>query len=223
MSAAPAAEIVPRCPELCPDGRQTIMDAAQVSRHRTLVGVQQKKLIRIRQEKLTRPPLSTPSEKLAESLKVLAKLQRQHAGAIRASDLSRTHQERLLKQGFLLRVMNGWLIPSRPDNVEGESTAWYASYWRFCAVYLRNRFKTQWCLSPEQSLSIRAGSWTVPKQLVVRAPRARNRITNLPHGTSLFDLRALKAACFRPPTSSAQHDHLPRASLPKSTAYTPQE
>ncbi len=137
-----------------------------------------------------RPPLSTPSEKLAESLKVLANLQRQHAGAIGASDLSRTHRERLLKQGFLLRVMNGWLIPSRPDNVEGESTAWYASYWRFCAVYLQSRFKTQWCLSPEQSLSIHAGSWTVPKQLVVRAPRARNRITNLPHGTGLFDLRA---------------------------------
>ena len=134
--------------------------------------------------------MSTPSEKLAESLKVLAKLQRQHAGAIRASDLSRTHRERLLKQGFLLRVMNGWLIPSRPDNVEGESTAWYASYWQFCAVYLRGRFKTQWCLSPEQSLSIHAGSWTVPKQLVVRAPKARNKITNLPHGTSLFDLRA---------------------------------
>jgi hypothetical protein len=134
--------------------------------------------------------VSTPSEKLAESLKILAKLQRQHAGAIRASDLSRTHRERLLKQGFLLRVMNGWLIPSRPDNVEGESTAWYASYWRFSAVYLRGRFKTQWCLSPEQSLSIHAGSWTVPKQLVVRAPKARNKITNLPHGTSLFDLRA---------------------------------
>jgi len=134
--------------------------------------------------------VSTSSEKLAESLKVLAKLQRPHAGAIRAKDMSRTHRERLLKHGFLLRVMNGWLIPSRPDDVEGESTAWYASYWQFCAVYLRGRFKTQWCLSPEQSLSIHAGSWTVPKQLVVRAPKARNKITNLPHGTSLLDLRA---------------------------------
>jgi hypothetical protein len=144
-------------------------------RHNKLIGVQRKKLMQARQKKLTRPPLSTPSEKLAESLKVFAKLQHQHAGAIRASDLSRTHRERLLKQGFLLRVMNGWLIPSRPDNLEGESTAWYASYWRFCAVYLRGRFKTQWCLSPEQSLSIHAGSWTVPKQLVVRAPKARKQ------------------------------------------------
>jgi hypothetical protein len=134
--------------------------------------------------------LSSPSEKLAESLRILARLQRQQAGAIRARDVSRTHRERLIKNGFLLRVMNGWLIPSRPGDAEGESTAWYASYWQFCAVYLRGRFKTQWCLSPEQSLSIHAGSWTVPKQLVVRAPKARNKITNLPHGTSLLDLRA---------------------------------
>jgi hypothetical protein len=134
--------------------------------------------------------VSTPPEKLAESLRVLSLLQRRHGGAIRARELSRTHRERLVKLGFLIRVMNGWLIPSRPDHHEGESTAWYASYWQFCAVYLRERFKTQWCLSPEQSLSIHAGSWTVPMQLVVRAPRARNRITDLPHGTSLFDLRA---------------------------------
>ena len=106
--------------------------------------------------------MSTPSEKLAESLEVLARLQRQHHGAIRARGMSRTHRERLLNHGFLLRVMNGWLIPSRPDDVEGESTAWYASYWQFCAAYLRGRFKTQWCLSPEQSLSIHVGNWTVP-------------------------------------------------------------
>ncbi len=141
-------------------------------------------------KKLTEHTMPTPSEKLAESLEILAKLQRQHGAAIRAKDISRTHRDRLLTNGFLLRVMNGWLIPSRPDDVEGESTAWYASYWQFCAVYLRQRFKTQWCLSPEQSLSLHAGNRTIPKQLVVRAPRGRNKVTNLPHGTSLLDLRA---------------------------------
>jgi hypothetical protein len=88
--------------------------------------------------------MSTPSEKLAESLEVLAKLQHQHGAAIRAREISRTHRDRLLTHGFLLRVMNGWLIPSRPDDIEGESTAWYASYWQFCAAYLRERFKTDW-------------------------------------------------------------------------------
>jgi hypothetical protein len=43
---------------------------------------------------------------------------------------------------------------------------------------------------PEQSLSLHAGSWTVPRQLMVRAPKARNAVTKLPHGTSLLDLRS---------------------------------
>lgn len=135
--------------------------------------------------------MATPSEKLAQSLEALAKLQRADGGvAIRARDLSRTHRERLLTQGFLQQVLKGWLIPSRPDDATGESTVWYASYWTFCAVYLRERFRTQWCLSPEQSLSLHAGNWTVPRQLMVRAPKARNAVTNLPHGTSLLDLRS---------------------------------
>jgi hypothetical protein len=103
--------------------------------------------------------MATPSEKLAQSLEALAQLQTADgAEAIRARDLSRTHRERLLAQGFLQPVLKGWLIPSRPDEMKGESTAWYASYWQFCAVYLRERFGTQWSLSPEQSLSIHAGS-----------------------------------------------------------------
>jgi len=135
--------------------------------------------------------MATPSEKLAQSLEALAKLQTADgAVAIRARDISRTHRERLLAQGFLQTVLKGWLIPSHPGDARGESTAWYASYWQFCAVYLRERFGAQWCLSPEQSLSILAGSWTVPRQLMVRALKARNAVTKLPHGTSLLDLRS---------------------------------
>ncbi len=72
----------------------------------------------------------------------------------------------------------------------GESTAWYASFWDFCAAYLQDRFGTDWCLSPEQSLSLHAGNRTVPRQLVVRAPKAGNKATDFPHGTSLLDIRA---------------------------------
>src|SRR5580700_4662792 len=135
--------------------------------------------------------MAAPSEKLAQSLEVLRKLQAADgAPAIRARDLTRTHRERLVANGFLQEVMKGWYIPSRPDEVSGESTAWYASFWRFCAAYLEQRFAAEWCLSPEQSLSLHGGNWTVPKQLVVRSPGARNRITALPHSTSLLDLRA---------------------------------
>lgn len=135
--------------------------------------------------------MPAPSEKLAQSLEILHKLQNSSgAAAIRARDLSRTHRERLVANGFLREVIKGWYIPSRPDEVKGESTAWYASFWRFGAVYLEERFGKGWCLSPEQSLSLHGGNWTVPRQLVVRSPKARNKVTKLPHGTSLLDLRA---------------------------------
>ncbi len=135
--------------------------------------------------------MATPPEKLAQSLELLHKLQAADgAAAIRARDLPRTHRERLVANGFLQEVIKGWYIPSRPDEAKGESTAWYASFWRFCAAYLEERLGTEWCLSPEQSLSLHAGNWTVPRQLMVRAPGARNKVTKLPHGTSLLDLRA---------------------------------
>ncbi len=85
--------------------------------------------------------MASPSEKLAQSLEILHRLQdATGAAAIRARDMTRTHRERLLKNG--------------------------------------------------QSLSLHGGNWTVPQQLVVRSPRARNKVTKLPHGTSLLDLRA---------------------------------
>ena len=110
--------------------------------------------------------------------------------AIRAADLSRSHRERLLRSGFLQEVMKGWYIPARPDNATGESTAWYASFWAFCAAYLHERFGTDWCLAPEMSLSLHAGNQAVPRQLLVRSPKARNRATPLPYNTSVFDVRA---------------------------------
>ena len=135
--------------------------------------------------------MPTPAEKLAQSLEVLGKLQQTGGkAAIRAKDLSRTHRKRLVANGFLREVIKGWYIPSRPEEIAGESTPWYASFWRFCAAYLDKRFGAAWCLSPEQSLSYLAGNRTVPRQLMVRSPRARNRITALPHNTSLFDVRA---------------------------------
>ncbi len=112
-------------------------------------------------------------------------------GAIRSADLTRTHRERLIKGGFLQEVMKGWYIPARPNEIAGESTAWYAVYWDFCATYLKERFGKDWCLSPEQSLLLHAGNRTVPRQLLVRVQgKARNNVTPFPHGTSLLDVRA---------------------------------
>lgn len=134
--------------------------------------------------------MAKPAEKLAQSLEELKKLQENGIAAIRTKHLGRTHRERLQENGFIKEVMKGWYIPSRPDETKGESTAWYASFWRFCADYLNDRFGDDWCLSPEQSLLIHAGNWSVPKQLLVRAPeKGSNKPTELLHDTSIFDVR----------------------------------
>ncbi len=134
--------------------------------------------------------MATPSEKLATSLAVLRELQGRGVVAIRSRDLSRTHRERLRREGFLQEVIKGWYIAARPDEPEGESAAWYASFWQFCAGYLHHRFADAWCLAPEVSLALHTGNRTVPRQLVVRSPRARNRATDFLYGTSLLDVRA---------------------------------
>jgi len=131
----------------------------------------------------------TPSEKLAESLEVLRKFQNDSGTAvIKARDIARSHKDRLVSKGFLREVIKGWYISVRPDIVEGDSTSWYTSFWHFASVYFKERFGKDWCLSPEQSIFIHSGNHTVPKQLLVRSPKASNNKIDLIHSTSFFDL-----------------------------------
>jgi hypothetical protein len=122
--------------------------------------------------------MATVSEKLAQSLSILKGLR--DSGKIAIRDMTRTHRERLLKNGFIQEVMKGWYIPARPDEAPGESTAWYAAFWGFAADYLQTRFEDAWCLSPEQSLALHTGKWAVPRQLLVRSPKGGNKPTALP-------------------------------------------
>ena len=133
------------------------------------------------------------SERLASSLTILKDLQELEKIAVKSSDLSRTHRERLVRSGFLKEVMRGWYIPTRPDEPTGESTSWYTSFWDFCVAYLNSRFGKEWSLSPEQSVILHAGNRTVPRQLLVRAPLARNQTTSLLFDTSIFETRARMA------------------------------
>jgi len=134
--------------------------------------------------------MATPAEKLANSLEALHALQKKGHIAIRSNELSRTDRERLRDAGFLAEVIKGWYIPANPGEQTGESTAWYAAYWPYCAQYLNARFDDEWSLSPEQSLLLHAGNWAVPRQLLVRAPNGRNKPDTFPHNTSIFAIRA---------------------------------
>lgn len=131
-----------------------------------------------------------PNEKLAQSLAQLAKLQDQGARAIRSSQLSRTHRERLTKSGFLEEVFKGWYLPSRPGEPLGSSAAWFAGMRNFISGYCDDRFGNDWHLSPEQSLQLRSGERALPLQLQIWTKGGHNQLVPLPHGCSLFLYRA---------------------------------
>ncbi len=138
-----------------------------------------------------------PNEKLAESLAAFQTLQKGGHRVFRSNELSRTHRERLLRNGFLRNVLKGWLISSSPSARTGDSTQWHASFWEFCARYCNERFGDEWHLSPEQSLFLHAQNTVIPKQMVVCSPKGTNHTLKLPFGTSLYDLKQAEI----PPTA----------------------
>ena len=133
--------------------------------------------------------MNSISTKLVDSLRALKAIQDSDQVAIKTEQLSRDDRERLSKHGFIKQVIRGWYISSDPSEREGDSTSWYTSFWHFCSEYLDSRLHEQWCLSPEQSLSIHVGDRTVPVQLLVRSPNGRNKPTNLLFDTSVFDVK----------------------------------
>ncbi|MHB8580755.1 MAG: Fic family protein [Ignavibacteriaceae bacterium] len=131
--------------------------------------------------------MATPQEKLAQSLEVLKGFQnKQGIAIIKAEAISRVHKDRLLKNGFIKEVIKGWYISSNPEERKGDTTTWYTVYWQFCEVYLNDRFAKEWCTSPEQSISIHSGNWTIPEQFIIRSKKASNKKTDLIYNTSLY-------------------------------------
>jgi hypothetical protein len=133
--------------------------------------------------------MATPNEKLAASLGKLRDLQKDSRRVFRSEELSRTHRERLLQQGFLREVIKGWLISTSPDTKPTDTTPWYASFWQFCALYCAERFGKDWHLSPEQSLLLHAENNVIPAQVVIYSPGGTNNTLDLLFGTSLYDLK----------------------------------
>ena len=136
--------------------------------------------------------MATPNEKLAASLSVLQQLQKDGRRVFESSELSRVHRDRLLKNGFLLAVMKGWLISSSPGAQAGDSTPWFASFWEFCARYCNERFGKDWHFSPEQSLLLHAENTIIASQIIVCSPKGQNNTIKLLFRTSLYDLKELQ-------------------------------
>ncbi len=133
--------------------------------------------------------MPTPQQKLASALKALKTLQDRGFQAIHGTELSRSEREALQRGRFLKAVIRGWYIPIRPDEAEGDTTAWYARMREFIAGYCRTRFGNRWHVNPEQSLLLRSGERTVPKQLQIWATAGSNQSVTLLDGCSLYIYR----------------------------------
>ncbi len=141
-----------------------------------------------------------PHEKLASALEALKGLQEGGLQAIPGPKLSRADREALLRAGFLKEIIRGWYIPRRPDEADGDTTSWYASMREFIADYATERFGDRWHVNPEQSVLLRSGERTVPKQVQIWATEGTNQTVQLLNGCSLFIYKAVKLL----PSSSAQ-------------------
>ncbi|HCI53305.1 MAG TPA: cell filamentation protein Fic [Gallionella sp.] len=134
--------------------------------------------------------MSTPNEKLAESLKLLKIEQDRGLHVFQSKDFSRVHRDRLVAAGFMKEVIKGWYIISNPAEKTGESTAWYASFHEFVTGYCNVRFGNDWYLSPEASLQRHAGNTTIPRQLMIHTKTGSNNNLTLKFETGLFDYRS---------------------------------
>jgi hypothetical protein len=130
------------------------------------------------------------STKLADALVELKQLQDRGVSAIQSKQLGRMTRELLLKSGFIVPVIKGWYVASRPDEPAGGSTSWYAHMREFIADYCDSRFGQNWHVNPELSLLLLSGERSLPRQIFVWAPKANNQLIALPHGTSLLLYRA---------------------------------
>lgn len=122
---------------------------------------------------------------LAKSLKKLHQLQK-NGNVFRSSELSSTDIRVLKKSRFIKPIIKGWYHLNSPDNVDEESTIWYASVWEFVAKYLKHRFKDNYCLNAEASLSLHAKDTIIPKQIIIMLKKGSPSTVTLPLGISML-------------------------------------
>lgn len=129
---------------------------------------------------------------LYDALSSLSSFQKKDGGRAIFCGMSALGEEYtriLLDAGFLIPVLKGWYMASKPG-LEGDSTVWYALFWEFVSSYMSSKFGDNWSLTPETSLFLHSGGTTVPNQLIVRSPIGMNNIQELPFGCSVLDIRA---------------------------------
>ena len=122
--------------------------------------------------------------KFSEALSRVHKAAKRHI--VRSEDISREDREMLVHDRWLQPIARGWYLLVRPDVPPGESFPWYASFWDFLGLYLRDLYGDRYCLSAENSLDLHVNSTIVPMQVIAIAERGNNTPLELPFHTSLL-------------------------------------
>ncbi len=169
--------------------------------------------------------MAPPNQLLAKSLTLLAQLQQAGKRVLRGADLPRPDRERLLRAGYIHEVIRGWYLPSRPDEPAGSTAPWFAGMREFIAGYCQERFGEEWHVSPDQSLMLRSGDRSLPRQMQVWAGQATNQPVKLPHGCSLFLYKPprLCAASESPAAGGLRLAETPAALLAVGPAFFAQQ
>lgn len=122
-------------------------------------------------------------EILGETLAIAKKASNKHV--VRSADIDRATRERLIRAGYLEEVVRGWYLLTNPAG-KGTSTLWYSCYWQFIKQYLEDRFKDDYCLSPESSLNLISGQNIISRQIIVLTKKKSNQTIDLPHSSSVL-------------------------------------
>lgn len=119
---------------------------------------------------------------IADSLKKAKRHARD--GVLRSADLSATDRTRLIRSGWLTRIVRGYYVLGTPGR-EGESGVWYGHDFRsFARLYLPDRFSRDYCLSARDSIEVHLGD-PLLEQIVVNT-RNQSAKVDLPFKSSIL-------------------------------------
>jgi hypothetical protein len=106
-------------------------------------------------------------------------------GILRSPDLSVTDRTRLIRGGWLKRIVRGYYVLGAPGR-EGESGIWHGHDFRcFARLYLADRFGRRYCLSAKDSIEVHLGEPALSGQMVVNT-RNQSAKVDLPFKSSIL-------------------------------------
>jgi hypothetical protein len=129
-----------------------------------------------------------PRTKLIEALERVQKRKgTENLSVVQSKELNRADRELLLKTGWLREIIRGWYLLVRPDAPTNDSTVWYANFWEFLKLYLKELYEDQYCLSAEASLDVLLEKPLTPKQVIIIVPKGGSGSPRLlPYNISLL-------------------------------------